>query len=54
MCLEAVFATLTGAIVLGERLTPRETWGCILMFSAVILAQLSPVIGSWAGKRKRL
>ncbi len=46
MCLEAVFATLTGVIILGERMTPREFAGCVLMFSAVILAQLSPVISS--------
>ena len=46
MCLEAVFAVLTGTIVLGEKMTVRETVGCILMFSAVILAQLSPVISS--------
>lgn len=46
MCLESVFAVLTGAIVLGEKMTVRETVGCILMFSAVILAQLSPVISS--------
>ena len=46
MCLEAVFATLTGAVILGEKMTPREIAGCMLMFSAVILAQLSPVISS--------
>ena len=46
MCLESVFAVLTGAIILGEKMTVRETVGCILMFSAVILAQLSPVISS--------
>ena len=46
MCLEAVFAVLTGAVVLGEKMQPRETAGCILMFTAVILAQLSPVISS--------
>ena len=46
MCLESVFAVLTGAIVLGEKMTVRETAGCILMFFAVILAQLSPVISS--------
>ena len=44
MCLESVFAVLTGAILLGEKMTGRETAGCILMFLAVILAQLSPVI----------
>ena len=41
MCLESVFAVLTGAVVLGERMTGRETAGCVLMFAAVILAQLS-------------
>ena len=46
MCLESVFATLTGALLLGEKMTARETVGCILMFVAVILAQLSPVISS--------
>ena len=44
MCLESVFAVLTGAILLGERMTARETVGSILMFSAVILAQLSTVV----------
>jgi drug/metabolite transporter (DMT)-like permease len=46
MCLEAVFATLTGALILGEKMTVRETVGCVLMFVAVVLAQLSPVISS--------
>ena len=46
MCLEAVFAVLTGAIILGEKMTVRETVGCVMMFSAGILAQLSPVISS--------
>ena len=46
MCLEAVFAVLTGAVLLGEKMTVRETVGCVMMFSAVILAQLSPVISS--------
>ena len=49
MCLESVFAVLTGAILLGERMTARETIGCVMMFAAVILAQLSTV---W--KRKRI
>ena len=46
MCLESVFAVLTGALLLGEKMTVRETVGCVMMFSAVILAQLSPVISS--------
>ena len=46
MCLESVFALLFGAILLDEKMTVPQTVGSILMFSAVILAQLSPVISS--------
>ena len=49
MCLESVFAVLTGSLILGERMSLREGVGCVLMFSAVILAQISPVISA---KRK--
>ena len=44
MCLESVFSVLSGALVLGERMTGREALGCVIMFSAVILAQLSPLL----------
>ena len=37
---------LTGVVLLGEKMTVRETVGCVLMFVAVVLAQLSPVISS--------
>lgn len=40
MSLESVFAVLTGWVILQERLSPRELCGCVLVFSAVILAQL--------------
>lgn len=40
MSLESVFAVLTGFILLGDRLSQRESIGCVLMFSAVLLAQL--------------
>ncbi len=39
MSLESVFAALSGA-VLGERLTSNEILGCVLVFVAIILAQL--------------
>ncbi len=39
MSLEAVFAALSGA-VFGERLTSNEIFGCVLVFIAIILAQL--------------
>lgn len=44
MCLESVFSVLSGALVLGERMSSREAFGCAIMFSAVILSQLSPLL----------
>ncbi len=40
MSLEAVFALLGGMLLLGERLSGREWFGCVLMLSGVILVQL--------------
>ena len=40
MSLEAVFAAISGALLLGERMTGREIAGCILLFAAVVLVQL--------------
>lgn len=40
MSLESVFAALTGWLILNERLTPKELLGCVLVFAAIILAQL--------------
>ena len=40
LCLESVFAVLCGTIILNETMTIRETIGCILMISAVILSKL--------------
>lgn len=42
MSLEAVFATLAGALLLGNRMNGREYFGCLLMLAAVVLAQLPP------------
>ena len=44
MCLESVFSVLGGALVLGERLSSREGIGCVIMFAAVVLAQISPLL----------
>ena len=38
--LESVFAAVAGAVILGDRLTGREDWGCLLMLAAVVLAQI--------------
>lgn len=40
MSLESVFAALSGWIVLGERLSLKELLGCLLVFIAVLLAQV--------------
>lgn len=40
LSLESVFSVLAGAVILGDRLSAREYLGCILMFAAVILAQI--------------
>jgi len=37
---ESVVATVTGVIVLNQFLTPREIFGCVLIFIAILLAQL--------------
>lgn len=40
MSLESVFALLSGMIILKEFITPYEVLGCVIMFVAIILAQL--------------
>ena len=40
MSLESVFATLASFIILGDALSGREILGCLIMFGAIILAQL--------------
>lgn len=40
LSLESVFSVLTGWVILGERLSGRELFGCALVFAAVLLAQL--------------
>lgn len=40
LSLESCFSVLAGWVVLGERLSAREAVGCVLMFAAIILAQL--------------
>lgn len=40
LSLESVISVLAGMVLLNEKLTGREVLGCILMFVAIILAQL--------------
>ena len=44
MCMESVFAVLSAAIILGEKLTPREITGCAIMFSAIVISQLADAV----------
>ena len=40
LSLESVFAVIAGAIILKQQMTVREYIGCVIMFAAVILAQI--------------
>jgi len=40
LSMESVFSVLSGWLLLGQSLAPRELSGCVLMFAAIILAQL--------------
>jgi len=40
MSLESVFSVLAGWVLLGQSLSPRELLGCVLVFFAILLAQL--------------
>lgn len=46
LSLEAVFAVLAGALLLGDRMSGREYFGCGLMLTAVVLAQIP-----WGAKK---
>ena len=46
MCLESVFAVITAAIVLHENLLPREMAGCLIMFAAIIISQVSETVSA--------
>lgn len=40
MSLESVFSVLAGWLLLGQKMSPKELAGCVLVFGAIILAQL--------------
>lgn len=40
LSLESCISVIAGFIILNQKMTSREIFGCILMFSAIILAQL--------------
>ncbi len=41
MCMESVFAVLAGALILHEVLSGREILGCVIMFVAIVVSELS-------------
>lgn len=51
LSMEAVFAALSGYLFLSERFTPIQTLGCILIFGAVLLAQLWPLFRDKTGQQ---
>ena len=50
MSLESVFAALSGWVILHERLSAKELCGCVLVFAAVLAAQLLPEKSEQADK----
>ena len=42
LSLESVISVLAGWVLLGEKLSARELTGCVLMFAAILLAQINP------------
>lgn len=40
LSLESVFAVIAGAIILKQQMSVREYIGCVIMFAAVVLAQI--------------
>ena len=40
MSLESVISVIAGWLILGQSLSGREIFGCVLMFAAIVLAQL--------------
>lgn len=53
LSLESCMSVLAGWLILGERLSARELSGCVLMFAAIVLAQL-PMEKILGKRRQRL
>ncbi len=52
MSLESIFAAITGALWLGERLTPLAMLGCALILLGVVAAEIGPL--NLMGRRRAL
>ena len=53
MSLESVFAVLAAWIFMGQAMSTREIVGCVIIFVAIILAQISDVITDTFKKKKK-
>ncbi|MDD3168282.1 MAG: DMT family transporter [Eubacteriales bacterium] len=53
LSLESVFAVTAGILLLNEQITSRELIGCVIMFSAILLAQLPSKERELAGAENR-
>lgn len=55
MSLESVFSVLAGMLILHETMTGREVLGCVLVFAAVLFAQvnLGELQSVWRGFRRK-
>lgn len=40
LSLESVFSLLAGWVILGQKLSPKELFGCVLVFGGILLAQV--------------
>jgi len=40
LSLESVFSLIAGWVILGQKLAPKELFGCVLVFCAILLAQI--------------
>lgn len=53
MSLESVFSLLAGWVILGQKLSARELFGCVLVFAAILLAQIPPEL-YWKKKEHKV
>lgn len=44
MCMESVFAVISAALILHQGMSLREGAGCVIMFAAIIISQLSETL----------
>ena len=51
MSLESAFALLSGWLLLGQAMSSREIFGCVLVFAAIMLAQIPTEMLPWGQKK---